>query len=101
LLSSGQHPRGQREKALIRTEQGGHLTASEHQVKAVVNGMIEVRGQGESLRLQGAIGLDVINKGCSTIKALLQTVSLELTSTLQAPKGISNLGRSLDDAHHG
>jgi IMP dehydrogenase/GMP reductase len=27
--------------------------------------MIEVRGKGESLRLQGAIGLDVIHKGCS------------------------------------
>jgi hypothetical protein len=45
---SRQHPGSQLQKELIRAEQRRHLPAGQYQIKAVVNGMIEMGGQAPS-----------------------------------------------------
>jgi len=61
-------------------------------MEAVANGMIELRGQGERFRLMEQSGSMGPTKVATRSRRLLQTVSLELTRTLQAPEGIGNLG---------
>ena len=58
----GEHPRSQLLQALIGGDQHGCFAAGQGQIKAVVNGVIQMAGQRQCLRLQVTVRLNHIHQ---------------------------------------
>ena len=68
---------------LIGGEQHGSFAAGQGQIEAVVDGVIEMSGQGQRLCLQVTDGFDHIHLLGSPAQAPMQPISLQLARALR------------------
>lgn len=75
---SGEHPGCQLLQPLIGGEQRSRFSPGQCQIEAVVDGMIEVAGQGQCFHLQVPVGFDHVHQLCGSAQALLQAIGRQL-----------------------
>jgi len=87
-IDSGQHLIGQPPQALISREQQSRFPAGQGQVKAVLDGMVQMAGQGQSFHLQMAVRLDLIHQIGGVRQQLLGIHARQPSTALQLQERI-------------
>ena len=67
---------------MISREQNGRFSASQSQVKTVVDRVIQMTRQSQGFHLKVTVGFDVIHERSGPAEALLQAFGLQLASSL-------------------
>jgi hypothetical protein len=85
--------RGKSRELLISCEQCCRFSASQSQIEAVVDRVIQMTRQCQCFHLKVTVGFDAIHERSGPAEALLQAFGLQLASSLEPPKNIGHFGK--------